>query len=322
MTDSITENSGVDKKPEAQTLAQIIYGQIQTLRNYYSLVLDTQEVEAIHKMRVTTRRLQASLDLLEIDKAERSIGKLKKRLRRLRGKLSEVRNYDVFLIILEQEAGKRRTVNPPFASLEEELRRRRALRADKMMQYLRKIDFNKFFAILKMDWESSNQGEVSLAHLADDKAIAGRAAARIEQRLREFKDRAINAQPITHPEELHQLRIAAKRLRYLLEIATDMGIRGNLTALGWLRALQDKIGDWHDFEAIEDEIINITANREFVKKHLRESHAILKAAVHLRKQKLALVKRLFPVKMHPSIESAASRTANTYRKKFNLVQQL
>jgi CHAD domain-containing protein len=307
---------------EPQTLAQIIAGQFDLLRSYFQDVLATQEVEAIHKMRVTTRRLQASLDLLQIGKDEFGIRKLKRKLRRLRRKLSEVRNYDVFLILLDQEAGKRRTVKPPFAHLKEELMKSRALRAEKVRVYLGKIDLGRIYRKLNLESASDQPGSKAQPPLADEKAIGRRAAERIEQRFAEFQSLAASVKPTTHPEEFHQLRIAAKRLRYLLEIATEMGFKGNLTALGYLRSLQDRIGDWHDFEALEDEIISIIANPDFVKHYLRESHLILAAAVHLRKRKQALVKRLLPVHIHPSVSNAAGRVAKAYRRKYKLDREL
>ncbi len=320
----ITEETQIDsvEKKEPQTLAQIISGQVESLLNFHAEVLATQEVEAIHKMRVTTRRLQASLDLLQIGKDEFGIRKLKGKLRRLRRKLSDVRNYDVFLILLEQEAAKRKTIKQPFAHLKDELQKRRTERALKVRNYLEKFDLAKITKKLGLSPPTENISKPTLEHIADEKAIARRTAERLEQRFDEFHQLAKNAKPTTRPEEFHQLRIAAKRLRYLLEIASDRGFKGNLTALEWLRSLQDRIGDWHDFEALEDEIISIIANPIFVKNYLRESNSILAAAVHLRKRKSALVKRLIPVNVNQSVINASSRVAKAFRRKYKLDRNL
>jgi CHAD domain-containing protein len=311
-----------EEKKEPQTLGQIIAGQVQLLQNYHAEVLATQEVEAIHKMRVTTRRLQASLDLLQIGKDEFGIRKLKGQLRRLRGKLSDVRNYDVFLILLDEEAAKRKTIKQPFAHLKDELQKRRGERAEKVRKYLEKTSLEKVAKKLALETATAEVSSSSLAHIASEQAIARRAGDRLEQRFNEFHKLALNAKPTTNPEEFHQLRIAAKRLRYLLEIGTEMGFRGNLTALEWLRSLQDRIGDWHDFEALEDEIISIIANPKFVKHYLRESNSILAAAVHLRKKKVALVKRLLPVNVHQSVINASSRMTNAFLRKYKLDRKL
>src|SRR5262245_30856108 len=64
-----------------KSLAEIIVIQLMDLHNFHKEVLSTSEVEAVHKMRVTTRRLQASLDLLQFGKQEAEIKKLKRKLR-------------------------------------------------------------------------------------------------------------------------------------------------------------------------------------------------------------------------------------------------
>jgi CHAD domain-containing protein len=311
---------------QLQTLAQIITTQFEALQQYQTAALETDsdEVEAIHKLRVTTRRLQASLDLLQIGKDEAGVGKLKKKLRNLRRKLSEVRNYDVFLSILEQEAASRKSLQYPFEALKKELIRRRAKLASKIHKPIQAVNAHHLAKSLGLQLtpqeDQSENAEnhaqntsQSFAHIADDKAILQHTAERLEQRLKEFLGLASQALPTTHPEELHQLRIAAKRLRYLLESASEMGFDGTAVVLNWLRSLQDKIGDWHDLEAIESEIIDIVGQRKFIQKNLLEASSILSAAVHLQKKKLALIKRLFPVKIHKNLDSASNRVAKALR---------
>src|SRR5215208_865245 len=90
---------------QPRTLAEIITSQLETLRVHHRAVLETDEPEAIHKMRVTTRRLQASLDLLG---HRLHAHKLKRQLRKWRRMLSLVRNYDVFLTMIDKEAAAHR----------------------------------------------------------------------------------------------------------------------------------------------------------------------------------------------------------------------
>jgi CHAD domain-containing protein len=91
----------------------------------------------------------------------------------------------------------------------------------------------------------------------DEQGIAMRAAERLEQRMAEFNALVAKSHPTTDPSELHRLRIAAKRVRYLLEAVTEMGFGDATQALAWLRSLQDRIGDWHDLEALEEAIIQL-----------------------------------------------------------------
>jgi CHAD domain-containing protein len=148
----------------------------------------------------------------------------------------------------------------------------------------------------------------------DERSVAGYAAERLDQRLAEFQAMAAQSHPTNNPAELHQLRIAAKRVRYLLEIVSEMGYGDASRALAWLRTLQDRIGDWHDLEALEEEIIAIVSSEEFMKQHLAESARMLQAAAHLQKKKEALVSRLFPVRPPRYLEVTSQRIARALRR--------
>jgi len=310
-----------------RTLEEIIISQLKTLRTHYHAVLTTESVDAVHKMRVTTRRLQASLDLLE---RAMKVRPLKRRLRRWRRKLSTVRNLDVFLEMLANEAEIRgRTRREQLNLIKAILYDRRLARSTKVKQYLQKQDVNSVADALGLlsseapDVSSSTSIEsnttdglpvISGTLEFDLSVVTNYAADRIEQRLMEFQTLAAQSHPTNNPTELHQLRIAAKRVRYLLEIVSEMGYGDASRSLVWLRTLQDRIGDWHDLEALEEEIITIVSGGEFMKQNLSESGRMLQAAAHLQKKKERLVARLFPVKVPQYISATCQRTARSLRR--------
>jgi CHAD domain-containing protein len=316
------------RKP--RRLVEIITSQLAVLRTYHRAVLDTGAVEAVHKMRVTTRRLQASLDLLE---REMKVRKLKRRLRNWRRRLSTVRNYDVFLELIEKETPSRgRARREQLELVKAILKERRLNRAAKVRQFLEGIDIDAIAIRLGLlapsiceasdtagvDGDGHHQAPAVEATAEtmelDERSVAGYAAERLDQRLEEFQALAAESHPTNNPAELHQLRIAAKRVRYLLEIVSEMGYGDASRALAWLRTLQDRIGDWHDLEALEAEIIAIVSSDEFMKQHLAESSRMLQAAAHLQKKKKALVSRLFPVRPPRYLEVTSQRIARALRR--------
>src|SRR5262245_34925938 len=233
---------------EARSLLEIGRSQLEDLRTHHRGVLETDDVEAVHKMRVMTRRLQASLDLLE---HELGTKKLKRQLRRWRRKLSEVRNYDVFLQLIDSEANNgRKAHREPFALVKAILQERRVRRATRVRKFLEAIDLEVIALRLGSSTlpsaiadaqlnESGSDGAVQSALeeprvlLFDERRVAAYAADRLDQRLAEFQAMVAQSHPTTHPEELHQLRIAAKRVRYLLEIVTEMGYGEAVRSLAW-----------------------------------------------------------------------------------------
>ena len=170
--------------------------------------------------------------------------------------LSTVRNYDVFLISIEQEAVVRRGAREQYELLRKVLEKRRARRAARVKKYLGKIDVVEELgtklglssAAMSRLWEQPAPVEAEPSMPAvdfveietlppeasesasfeggdapeletppfpeiDERAAAMRAAERLEQRMAEFNALVARSHPTTDPSELHQLRIAAKRVR-------------------------------------------------------------------------------------------------------------
>ena len=336
-------------KPEARTVADLMRSQLVTLRASHAAVLQTDAVEAIHKMRVTTRRLQAFLDLLQSGPMASEVNKIRRRLRRCRRMLSEVRNYDVFLALINKEASSRtRAQRDQFELLHAILLKRRSIRAARIRKRLERLDIdvvasrlditlpppkvNESAIPLEIDPTDGAHHEVEVADQTsdvsaqerghsrdaagtiDERTVAARTAGLLEQRLAEFQLLASQSLPTDNPNELHQLRIAAKRLRYLMEITSDLGYGSATAALVYLRSLQDRIGDWHDLHALGEEIVGIVTRPKFVRKNLSESGIMLRAAAHLQRKKQTLVSRLFPVRIPKTVSATSARLAKSLRR--------
>ncbi|MFY9570024.1 MAG: CHAD domain-containing protein [Blastocatellia bacterium] len=330
-TEIATPASAQPQTPEPRRLIEIISDHLETLRTHHRAVLETDSVEAVHKMRVSTRKLQAAIDLLG---KQAKVRTLKTRLRRWRRALSRVRNYDVFLELIEKEtAGRGKARREQLQLITNILRERRVRRAAKVRQFLERADIDAI--AVKLGFNPTAVPQPLSPDLTGDDLLGGRpavdpapptdefderkvvkfAAERLDQRLEEFQALVAKSHPATHPAELHKLRIAAKRVRYLLEIISQMGIGDAAGALTWLRTLQDRIGDWHDLEALEEEIIIILSSGEFMKQHLAESGGMLLAAAHLQKKKAVLVSRLFPVKVPRYLTTTSQRMARALRRR-------
>lgn len=333
------ETTTVDPPPEVpqiarktrRSLLEILQKQMEALQAYHHEVMANHDPEGIHKMRVTTRRAQAALDLLE---SQQEIASVKKRLRRWRRELSRVRNYDVFLILLEKEAAGVRAGNrQPFELVRAVLQQRRAETAGKVRQYLLDKSTGRLAAriglSLREDGLIPANGQTAEASppeagpgsddeptaLIDEVRLAGHTADRLDQRVAEFLALAAQSHPATEAAELHELRIAAKRVRYLFEIISEMGYGDATRALAWLRTLQDRIGDWHDLESLEQEIIGIVSERDFLKAHLLESSRMLQVAAHLQKKKERLVAKVFPVQVPQNLMATSQRLSKALRRR-------
>ena len=202
------------------------------------------DVAAIHQARVATRRLRAALPIVSRGSKSR---KLTKPISRLTRALGLVRELDVALLNLEELAadasvpvegiGLLRTI------LEEE---RRRLCADMVKQ------------IERTDLERVERKALAAARRFHD---AGEAARGDANRSREVGKKAArraialqtaieNAGGIYLPDRLHQVRIAVKKLRYVLEIAKELSRSRASARLRTLKTAQDLLGRMHDLEVL------------------------------------------------------------------------
>jgi CHAD domain-containing protein len=95
------------------------------------------------------------------------------------------------------------------------------------------------------------------------------------------------------PSAIHGARICAKRLRYLIEVVNQFGIRGSSETLAWLKKIQQHLGDWHDMEVLEQMIIEMIAKPEFLRDQLPLAMAIEKLILRNRTIKQGFKEKYF-----------------------------
>jgi CHAD domain-containing protein len=304
-------------------------------------------------MRVTTRRLQAALEL-----ASRApggeFGKARRKLRRWRRLLSRVRNYDVFLMLIESDAASRKSpaASAGIDTLKRELQARRADRCQLVRRRFSKIDMPAFAASIGItlatasdDVEAAVEGPAVGAPIdgasgadavskADAEAFGLEAAAAtsdsehtnpglvvgerapgcLDHRLSQFQALAALAREHPDPLSAHRVRIAAKRLRYLIEVVSELGFGDAAAALNSLKILQDRLGDWHDLAALESEIVDTVSKKKFLVKHLDESLGMIQLASRLRRKREALGSKSFPVHVPRSVPAVTRRLGRALRR--------
>jgi CHAD domain-containing protein len=222
-------------------------------RRFVLLVRRDCEVEAVHDLRVSLRRLRAVLDL-----AGRTLRKAEREAKRLQDVLGEVRDLQLHVAWLSAEMGHGRAGKPAgktagnlagkatgkstskagaglVAELLAERRKRLEGRADKLEDSLRRW----------ADEEPALLG--ALAKLELNGKLGGhRQRARLRRRLRELQESMHAARGSLEPREAHALRIAVKKLRYDAELAEPALPEAAGAVLKALVPLQEPLGELHD----------------------------------------------------------------------------
>ncbi|RPJ53766.1 MAG: CHAD domain-containing protein [Acidobacteria bacterium] len=258
--------------------------------------------------------MQADLDLLQFGRNSSVVRDAKKRLRDFRNSLSDIRNYDVFIGIVQAVVERADDEDvPDLGLLARRLREERDRAAAEASKVLERFKV-KPIASLFSEADPDETGKSRLEFRAQDEAkLKRRATRRLERRLDQFLALVTRLEDPADAEGIHQLRIAAKRLRYLIETLVDLGFREPKGALRWLHAEQGKIGEWHDLFCLEEEVLALVGKREVLHGRLEESATLLRATAKLLKARDTKASRTFPVKPPNYFERSVRRLAKDVR---------
>jgi CHAD domain-containing protein len=202
------------------------------------------DTEALHDLRVALRRLRVWLSATESICSDIRTRTLERRLRRFQKVLGPARDADVALIWLNGRPSKSRAG--------ERTRKKLMMRWARVARAARR---KAAMAFRSAAWAAVKQRvEKCLDKAERNDPIpapllmhAGRAAIQRAMKRVKRRYRRMNA---AHPEELHALRIAVRKLRYLCEFfAPFLGAETAKTARD-AKKCQDVLGDVHDCDIV------------------------------------------------------------------------
>lgn len=261
--------------------------QLNRFISYEAKVLKGNDGNAIHDMRVASRRLQQVLDLLYSKPRPPELRRLRRQIRRCRQVLGDVRNCDVLLELVERSLGRKRSARrEAWTAVQHFLLMRRSASFLRAMRKLGKINL----AVLYVDLKEFLLHDKAHNHAHNSGAphpgFAKELTSALESNWSYFQDHIAESHRHARPEVIHGARIATKRLRYLLEVFHEFGVAGSANALAWLRLLQKHLGDWHDMEVLEQMMIEMLARPEFLREHLSLAVEVEKLILRNRQNKV------------------------------------
>lgn len=230
-----------------------------------------EDPEALHDMRVCSRRLRAVFDVFHLAFSEKASLKQTRGLRRVGRSLGKVRDWDVFIAKAQADI---QTLQPEdqasLAALVATWQAQSALARQKMIVFLDSKPYSKFLERFSQFVQTENAGErppdkvyfegvlippvTLLRDLAPGLLYARLAAIRAY-------DAALVEMPAeldhTSMAYLHALRIDTKRLHYTLDFLKEILGAEARTLLKEVKALQDHLGDLHDADVARISLENL-----------------------------------------------------------------
>jgi CHAD domain-containing protein len=205
------------------------------------------EAESVHRMRVASRRLREALPVLTLAGTDRAdmLGrrKLRRKVRRLTRALGGVREMDVALATLEEFRERSPSLVTAIEAVRALLERERAARRVEMLRRLEAID-------LRALGRKITTLVAAFDLVADDCHRHLLLGARIGNRVDGLEAAVEAAGTMYAADRLHAVRIAAKKLRYALELARELARVPTLALTRRLKEMQDLLGRLHDLEVL------------------------------------------------------------------------
>jgi CHAD domain-containing protein len=201
------------------------------------------DVNAIHQARVATRRVRAALPIVTRGARRR---KLKKSFTKLTRALGGVRELDVAVLTLDELASDASVPREGLQQLRAILQEgRQRLFAD-MAAVVARVDLDRLQRKTLSASERALQDDGEQADLKRQKSVIKRAG----KRALDLQAAIENAGNIYLADRLHQVRIAVKKLRYVLEIARELSRSRASARIRLLKNVQDLLGHMHDLEVL------------------------------------------------------------------------
>jgi CHAD domain-containing protein len=200
---------------------------------------------SVHQARVASRRLREALPLLGVRADADALDRADKRVRRITRALGPVRELDVTLLLLAELRRKKAAPARAIARVREAVTEERQKRRRDMLAEIKPSRLDKLRKrLVRVASPTSHP-------IAKGSALA-EAGAQASSRAVDLRAAIERAGGIYLADRLHRVRVAAKKLRYALEIQRELTKSRSTTQLNRLKAQQDLLGRMHDLEILID----------------------------------------------------------------------
>ena len=229
--------------------AETLLSRTEELKNQIEGVRKADDIEYVHKLRVASRRVRVALSIFEPCFRKKRIRKWKKTIRNLTRSFGAARDADVQITFLE---GYMASAEPPTTQGLEYLitlhKARRAAMKPNLVKVLGTIEgsgiLDDIFASCGQITDGEGGGKSNIRTLSTYEKAHNQISTRL--------DEAQALEPFVHDETAvakhHELRIAAKRLRYTMEIFSSLYDEALSDDISLMKQFQDVLGEIHDYD--------------------------------------------------------------------------
>ena len=238
----------------ARRLGVALSKDLRDFRRRLKVCRHRPDAEAIHQLRVQTRRMVVWCDLLGgLDADHHQIREARRRLKKLLRSLARLRDLQVQVILLTSVPKR---LEPAARRLKRDLRNEEPHWDQRVKERLRRIRPSRLSSLMLGGETAATV--VSAAIQAADPNGEAVVVGRWLMELQDAAETRLHDARGGSPGALHRFRIAVKHLRYGLEAVSGSFVGISATTLRRLRNLQGKLGAIQDFEVCRVRLETLT----------------------------------------------------------------
>lgn len=205
------------------------------------------DVEPLHRARVASRRLRELLAVLQAVPSRESPKqwrRVRKRARRVTRALGGVREVDVTLEVLDDIVAAHPETTAGVMLTRAVVGDERETRRRAMLDRIDEADVTKLR--IRLEALTTTRAVRMLDRAAFD------LEARVLARASDLERAVADAGALYALDRLHQVRIAAKKLRYAVELVEELRGVGTRRLANRIRRMQDLLGEMHDMAVVAE----------------------------------------------------------------------
>jgi putative phosphoesterase len=220
---------------------------LRTFESPLQGVLENQDIEYVHKMRVASRRMRAAMPLFQSCCPRKKFKKWLREIRNVTRLLGEARDFDVQIAFIKAYIGK---INSPseisgIEALHKSHQDRRVALQATVANGLIELQGSGILDEMSKFLEETSE---SLGYAPIDASVLEKAYWQISPRIDDF----LALEKCVHEENAilkhHEMRIKAKRLRYTMEVFASLYENALSEEIDAIKNFQDVLGEMHDCE--------------------------------------------------------------------------
>jgi len=220
--------------------------QVLNLENDIGNALGGEDSEAIHRMRVSSRRLRNSIDLFKDCFSGKKAKAWDDEIRKITRALGNARDLDIQIKFINQayEDSLETTYKPGYRRLLLRLKQSRVKAQEKVNKTLTKLEKKEVFGQMHSYLQGLIDDNVDASFI--DPSLYVVAYQAINRALDDFLSYQLFIYSSENADKLHAMRIAGKHLRYSMEAFAPIFDPALNPYINVMREIQDQLGAFHD----------------------------------------------------------------------------